>query len=256
MKTTRKVMAAFLAAATALTLAACGGPASTGSTSGSVAAQSNPKTDAAQTKRKILTLDELQATVDKEATDGVASIKAEYDALMPKIGDYAAYTANVDEVDAFYGKVLQQVDELGVTMRERAVDYAATVLSSGKSASEQYDDIDEMYDRIYEDAGDTLYDGVYDGILQDAYSGIYDGVVQSGYDIVAYQEWSDASSQAYKRWSDTSSNVYKSISDFRSDVYGFYSDIKGEIFAKDTERAQEKMERFQKKIDAIKAEQK
>lgn len=256
MKTTRKVMAAFLAAATALTLAACGGATSTGNASDSVTAKSSPKTAAPQTDRKILTLDELQATVDKEATDGVASIKAEYDALMPKISDYAAYTANVGEVDAFYGKVLQQVDELGVTMRERAVDYAATVLSSGKSASEQYDDIDEMYDRIYEDAGDTIYDGVYDGILQDAYSGIYDGVVQSGYDIVAYQEWSDASSQAYKRWSDTSSDVYKSISDFRSDVYGFYSDIKGEIFAKDTERAQEKMERFQKKIDAIKAEQK
>lgn len=245
------VIVAIAACAMTAMLAGCG---QDGGAPGGATTQSSQKAETGKPvqNRKLPTLDELKTQVDQETKQGIDSLDQEFQALKQKVSTYDQFVAATGDVQAFYAKVTSTTDELGVTMRERALDYANVVLSSGKPWADKYDNIDEMYDRIYDDAGSEIFDGIYDGVLKTAFNELYDGVVKSGLDMAGdYQQWSDVSSEEYERWSEASSDVYQSISDFRSDVYKFYSDIKGRILAKDKERVQEKIDDFTEKVDKV-----
>ena len=248
-----KFITVVVASALMLTLAACGGQQSVTNTDNKESASSS-SAPANKNTSKVKSIEEITKEVDKETQDALASMQSDFATLSGKINSYDAFVADTAELQAFYDKVIAYTTSLGVVLRERAVDYANAVLNSKKDSSEQYDDIDELFDRIYDDAGDDIYDGTYEGVLDDAYKTFYDGVIQDGYDLNDYAQWSDVSSQEYERWSDARSDVYEVWSDFRSDIYEFYSDIKGEFFDKDTERAQEKIENFQKEIESLKSQ--
>ena len=255
MTTTRRRAAAAIAAIAAcamtVALAGCG---QDGGAQGGATTQSSQKAETGKTarSRKLPTLDELKTQVDQETKQTIDSLNKDYQTLKQKVSTYDQFVAATGDVQAFYAKVTSTTDEFGVTMRERALDYANVVLSSDRTWSDRYDDIDEMYDRIYDDAGDEIFDGIYDGVLKTAFDELYDGVVKSGFDTAGdYQQWSDVSSAEYERWSDARSDVYESISDFRSDVYEFFSDVKGRILAKDKERVQEKIDDFTEKVDKV-----
>lgn len=90
--------------------------------------------------------------------------------------------------------------------------------------------------QLNEDAAKAMYD-IYDKTLKDMYDIYYDGIIKAAYDVVDYEEWYDARSDAYDDWYDT-----------RSDIYDFQYDLKSEVYDHDDERAQKKMDKFKKSI--------
>lgn len=147
-------------------------------------------------------------------------------------------------MEAFYQSVLKTQQKLTIRMREYCLDYADFILSSDSTFDDKYDEFDEMFDVIYEDAGDEIFDEIYEGLFADIYDDFYDGILSDAYDTVPYKEWSDTHSDEYDLWSDTHSDLYDDWSDFHSDVYDFWSDMKGEMWDDDLEKAREKMDDF------------
>ena len=49
---------------------------------------------------------------------------------------------------------------------EYSVVYAEFIMNSGKDFDDKYDDLDELCDVVYEDAGDVIYDEIYEFWLE------------------------------------------------------------------------------------------
>lgn len=198
--------------------------------------------------------EELIDVAVKDAEDTVAALSAEYEQLKSEVNTYAKYLANINKIEAFYTKVCETNYSLCVRMCEYSLNYAEMIVGSDVSNDDKYDDLNELYDSIYDDIGDEIYDGIYDGILSDMYDDYYDGILDDAYDIAPYKEWSNARSDEYDWWSDTRSDVYGDYSDFRSDVYSFYSDVRSAVWRDDIEKAEKKIEKFRKKVDKLKSD--
>ena len=148
----------------------------------------------------------------KDVEYAVAALNTEYEGLKAEINTYAKYLDNTDKMEAFYAKIQDTNYSLCVRMYEYSLGYAESVVSSDMSNDDRYDELEELYDSIYEDAGDEIYDGIYDGILEDMYDDFYDGLLDDAYDneeYSEYSEWYDARSNEYEWWYDTRSDVYE-----------------------------------------------
>ena len=154
------------------------------------------------------------------------------------------YKRNTDKIEKFYGKVLEETHGICMRLYVYSLEYARYIMDSDKSFGEKYDDFEELYDTVYEDAGDDIYDAIYDGILDEMYDAFYDGILSDSYDEVAYGEWYEANTDAYDIWSDTKSDVYDEWSDMKSDIYDFWVDMREEMWDKDQERAEKKYNDF------------
>lgn len=196
--------------------------------------------------------EELLEIALKDAEDTVAALSVEYEQLLAQVDTYSKYLASVDTIESFYTKICETNYSLCVRMCEYGLNYAKLIVGSDMSNDDKYDELDELYDIIYDDAGDEIYDGIYDGILSDMYDDYYDGILDDAYDIAPYKEWSNARSDEYDWWSDTRSDVYGDYSDFHSDIYSFYSDIRSAMWQDDIEKAEKKIEKFSKKVDKMK----
>lgn len=198
---------------------------------------------------------DLNDIVIKDVEDTVAMLNTEYEGLKAEIGTYAEYLSNTDKMEAFYAKICDTNYSLCVRMYEYSLDYAKSIVNSDMSNDDKYDELEELYDSIYDDAGNEMYDGIYDGILDDMYDDFYDGLLDDAYDneeYSEYSEWSDARSDEYSWWSDTRSDVYEDWSDMRSDIYEFQSDLRGELWSDDIDKAQEMIEDFREDIEKLK----
>ena len=216
--------------------------------------QNTSKAELQSDEIKVSTIEELNELVPQEIEAKVAALNEKYEKLQAEIDTYDKYIANKERIAAFYDSVYQDMQDTCICMREYCVKYAQIILESDKTNDEKYDDLEEMYDEVYDDGGDDIYDEFYDGILDDIYDVYYDGILDDAYDSVAYKEWSDTRSEEYKNWSNTLSDTYELWSDFRSDVYEFWSDMRGEFWDNDLERAKEKIQEFQDDILKIKEE--
>ena len=205
-----------------------------------------------QTEIKADSLDALEEMVNKDVEDTIDALTKDYEDLKIAIDTYDKYKANTETVEAFYGKVLSTQEELTIRLREYSLTYAEMILSSDVDTDDMYDEMEELYDVIYEGAGDDVYDEIYDGILDDIYDVFYDGILDDAYDTVEYSEWSDLRSDEYDWWSDTRSDVYDDWSDLRSDVYDFWSDMRSDIWDDDIEKASENVEDFKADIEKLK----
>lgn len=194
----------------------------------------------------------IEQEVAKSIEDTISGLTNEYEQLKADINSYDKYIKNTDKIEAFYEKINKTNKDLCIKMREYALAFADKIISSNSSNDDKYDEIDVIYDCIYEDGGDGIYDGIYDGILEDMYDDFYDGILEEAYDNAPYDEWSDASSQEYKWWSDTSSDVYEEWSDFCSEVYEFQSDLSSAFWDDDIDEAKERIEDFKEDIDKLK----
>ena len=208
---------------------------------------SSKSASSASSSAKLNTTDELEAIAIKDADDLVAALTAEYETLTRDIDTYEKYRANADKIDSFYLKIVKDTESLGITLCERAATFAELVLSSSASNDDKYDEMDDIYDYIYEDAAEIIYDDIYDGILDDMYNSFYSGILDHKGDA-PYEEWSEARSNEYEWWSGARSDVYSAWSDCRSDVYGLWSDMRSELFSDDIERAQKKLDDFKEDI--------
>ena len=195
---------------------------------------------------------DLSSYVSATVEEVTANLWKEMETLESEIDSYEKYQENIGLVEGFYAKALEETRLLCIQMREESLNYAQSVMASDKSNGEKYDDFEEIYDCIYDDAGDDIYDEIYDGVLDDMYDIFYDGVLDDAYDNVGYGEWSDACSNEYEWWSDTRSDVYEEWSDYRSDVYEFWADMRSELWDDDTERAEKVMDDFAEDIEKLK----
>ena len=197
-------------------------------------------------------IEKLNEIVEKDVDDAITTLKEEYEQLKADIETYNQYLKNTEKIEAFYDNVYEVNKDICIKMYEYSLDYAELIIKSDKSNDDKYDDLEELYDNIYEDAGEKIYNEIYDGILEEMYNDFYDGILEDAYDNAPYDEWLDARSNEYDWWSDTRSDVYDDWSDCRSDVYDFWSDIRNEIWDDDIQKAEKKVKDFQDEIDKLK----
>ena len=179
-------------------------------------------------------------------TDALIS---EYEQLASEITTYEGFLDNTERIDSFYEDVVKETSKLCIVLEGRCATYAEIALSSGDSKGAIYDDLEGMYDAIYEDAFEDIYDDIYEGVLKEMYDTFYDGILKDAYDSASYGQWSDARSDEYSRWSDARSDVYRAWSDARSDIYRFWSSLRSDVYGNKIERAQKELEDFQEDIE-------
>lgn len=254
----KKVISMTLALVMAASLAACGGGASSGS---SAAAQSTPaptpESTAAEAQDSTASAGDdgtLYGTASADIESTVSSLTAAYEALTADIATYDDYVANVDRVEAFYATVVEETRNLCIRLREYGADYVDSVLSSGLTCDEMYNELDVLYDDLYDDAGGDVYDEIYDDLMGDLYDVFYDGILKDAYDTVDYSDWADTHSNEYDFWSDAHSDIYDEWSDFHSDIYDLWSDVRGELWDDDLDRAAEKLADFRADLQSLKEE--
>lgn len=254
----KKVVSMTLALVMAASLAACGGGASSGS---SAAAQSapapTPESTAAEAQDSTASAGDdgtLYGTASADIESTVSSLTAAYEALTADIATYDDYVANVDRVEAFYATVIEETRNLCIRLREYGADYVDSVLSSGLTCDEMYDELDVLYDDLYDDAGGDVYDEIYDDLMGDLFDAFYGGVLSDIPDNADYSAWSDTLSHEYDLWSGTNSAVYDEWSDYLESIYDLWSDVRGELWDDDLDRAAEKLADFRADLQSLKEE--
>lgn len=238
--------------ATGLTVSGCS--AQNASSGGSNAPSASSSIESGGQGSNALALTTLEAVEDasvKDAEDTVAALTAKYEQLVTEIPSYDVYLDNTDKVNAFYEECVSTTNALCISLQKYALNYAQIVLNSGKSYGVQYDDLEGIYDYIYEDAAKVIYDDIYDGILKEMYDSFYDGILKDAYDNASYGTWSEARSNEYEWWSDARGDVYEEWSDCRSDIYSFWSDLRGDVFGDKMDRAQKAINDYQEDIDKL-----
>lgn len=210
------------------------------------------KTTTAIDINKITSLDEIKTFAMNDVQNEINALTTEKEALILEINSYNLYKDNLKKVEDFYAKTLLTTENIGIKMREYSIVYAEFILNSDKSNDDKYDDLEEIYDVVYEDIGDMIYDEIYENTLDSLYDAFYDGILDDAYDTIEYKEWSDASSYAYDLWSDTGSDIYKAWSNATSDVYDFWSDVGSEIYGNDIEGANKEIQEFKDDINKLK----
>lgn len=193
-------------------------------------------------------VDEVITNVQKDIEDTISALILKKETLEGKIDTYKKYKENISEIETFYTEIYDETKHLCIRLREYSLACAEAILASDISNDDKYDDLEIIYDDIYDDAGDDVYDEIYDGILDDMYDTFYDGVLDDAYDEAPYDEWSDFRSDEYDWWSDTRSDVYDEWSDFRSDVYDFWSDMRSKLWRDDMEKVEKVISDFQEDI--------
>lgn len=201
---------------------------------------------------RVNSAEELEELVDKDVTGVVSTLEAEYIKLTEEITTYDQYLEKSDKVEAFYSKVNEETEKLCIRLREYSINYAELVVNSNMTNDEKEDVVEDIYDCIYEKAGDAVYDGIYDGVLKDMYDYFYDGIISDGYDYAPYEEWADILSEEYDMWSDALSDIYDFWSDALSDIYEFWSDVSGAMWDNDIEELKSEIEKFKEEIKKLK----
>ena len=211
-------------------------------------------TTAEQTTKSQVEADSVEALEELiiETADNVVSeLETEYADLLSDITTYNKYVKNADKVEEFYEKVIKKAEQLSIKLCEFSVTYAEILINSNMPYDDIYDELDGIYDCIYDDAGDVLYDDIYDGILDEIYDDFYAGIIEDGMESTTYSEWADVRSDAYKMWADARSDCYEIWADVRSEIYNFWSDIRSDIFGDDIDDAKKTIEKFEKKIQKM-----
>ncbi|MBE7058648.1 MAG: hypothetical protein E7387_06060 [Ruminococcaceae bacterium] len=192
----------------------------------------------------VKSLEELEELVEKDVEKTISELTKDFEELVNTIDTYESYKANIDTIEMFYEKIFINTHALTNRLKIYTLYYAEIIFSADNSIDDKYENMEEIYDVIYDNAGDDIYDEIYDGILDDMYDSFYDGILDDAKNSVEYYEWSDLRSDEYDLWSDTRSDVYDDWSDTRSDIYDFWSDTRGELWDEDIEKAIKEIERF------------
>ena len=269
----KKIIALFLALALVLSATACGAQTTpdtstqndtsneqTNATNESTDTQDeetlNTDSSTENTENTVEpgTLEALEANVMKDVEDSISALQEEMDTLVAEITTFDQYVENADRMEAFYANACTESLLLEICLMEHAVAYAEFIMNSDTDFDDKYDDLDELYDVVYEDAGDEFYDGIYDGILDEMYDIFYDELLDDAYDTVPYEKWLDARSNEYEWWLDARSDCYEIWLDTRSDIYEFWLDLRSATFEKDSEEVAEIIADFKEDIADLKAD--
>lgn len=253
----KKIIALLLVFTLVLLTTACGSqPASIENTSASTSSEGpNSVTTTDTTEDPIAepdSFDALEENVLKDVEKSVSSLSNEMQSLVEETNSFDKYIENVDKAEAFYSKICTESTLLRIRLMEHSVTYAEFIMNSTDDFEEKYDNLDELYDAVYEDAGDAFYDGIYDGILEEMYDAFYDGLLSDVQDEAPYDKWFDACTDEYEWWLDSRSDVYETWLDTRSDIYEFWLDLRGAAYERDTEEIEEIISDFKEDIQDLK----
>lgn len=186
---------------------------------------------------------EIAQAIKLDVENTLEALNDEYEALTDVIEDYDTYVEHAGEVMAFYEEVNNTSQILCIRIQLACADYAEAIIREGGTKDEIYNTLSDIYDVVYEDAGDDIYDSIYDGILDDIYDVFYNGALDDS-DAAPFGEWSKVRSSEYKAWSQSRSGTYKDWSSFRSDVYKLWSRLRSDVFSGKIDRALEKVDDF------------
>lgn len=200
---------------------------------------------------KVDSVDDMEDLITEEFEGTVEKLTKEWEELSSSITTFDEYCENVDKVEAFYNKINTTAEKMSVRMYEYSLRYAEIIVDSDDSTDDMYDEFDEIYDCVYDGAGEILYDDIYDGILEDMYDTLYDDVLDDSDDADSYSEWSDVHSDEYDFWSDTRSDVYDFWSDARSDIYDFWSDVRGDLWDDDLVKTEKTIKDFKEDVEKL-----
>lgn len=246
MKEFKKFLALLLTLCLIVALTACG-EAKEENKSAETQAQ---KEETVQTSDHT-SVSDISATAENDVNETIEKLESEYSSLKSEITTYEVFLQSENRLTSFYQLIVDEHNTLNIRMREYALDMARVIIDSYLSNDDKYDEVEEIYDTIYENCGDDIYDEIYDGILDDIYNLFYDGILDKAYDNADYSQWSNARSDEYERWSDSRSDVYDSWSDFRSDVYDFWSDLRSDLYQEKTDRLEKTISDFQDAINKL-----
>lgn len=129
------------------------------------------------TTEQSLDCEELPSLIEESVEDVLASLDDEATTLIEKVFDYDSYVENYDEIDAFYETICATSSQLCTQMQLFAADYAQAIINATALSSDTYDELEKVYDLIYDDMGDDIYNRIYDGVLEDLYDAFYDGAL-------------------------------------------------------------------------------
>lgn len=202
-----------------------------------------------QKKNAKVNVDNLDEIVTEDVEKTITSLREEADTLIAEIDTYDKYLENVDKIDAFYKKIYEENKLLCNRLREYSLSCVNGIMASNKSKEDKSDDLEELFDCIYDDAADEIYDEILEGIFEDLHKAFYNGILDDAFDSISYDEWADIYDAEYERWSDVSSDAYDDWSDFRSDVYDLYSDIDRALWRDKPEKAEKAIADFKATIE-------
>ena len=246
----RKWIAILLALAMALSLAACGVKEVPQEAPAAPKQEAAPKeTESVPATLPASADEDLEGYIEADVQAALDALTAEYESIIEGVDSYEAYMKQEGQIAAFYENILDTSAQLCTKMRAYSIRLAEGILSSGKDYRDMRDDLDVIYDLLYDDMGDEIYDGIYDGILDDLYDDFYDGALDDQPEDVEYKDWSNARHDEYEQWSDARSDTYEHWTDFRSDVYDFWSDLRSALWDDDLEKAWEEVEDFRKDVE-------
>ncbi|MEF2765901.1 MAG: hypothetical protein U0N43_11535 [Mediterraneibacter sp.] len=260
----RKSIMVIVAAVMMISITACGktnGNTANGQSSNGQVEQEQGNTDvevpinkesSGGETTKAESLDELNELVIQNLENRVAALNSQYEELKNEIDTYEKFSANIQDIENFYSDIYEKTRDICIEMREYSLDYARFILDSDGDKNDKYDDLEELYDTVYDDGGELIYDEIYDGILDEVYDVFYDGILDEAYDTVGYEEWYDTCSDEFERWYDTRSDVYEEWYDTRSDIYEFYYDLRSELWDADFEKAEEIIQEFREDTSNLK----
>lgn len=198
----------------------------------------------------VNTIEELEVIIENDVVDTVSGLQAEYEQLAAEITTFDQYLANIETVNAFYNKVIDENKAICIRMREYSIAYTELVMMSDGSLDDKYDDLEELHNFIYEDACEAVYDGIYAGLMVDIYN-LMDGIsVNDLYSVENYKEWYEA----YELWTDTVSNVYSEWSDSIYDIYAFWSDVRAHLLNEDLDSINDEIVEFKEDVKELREE--
>jgi hypothetical protein len=195
------------------------------------------------------TYEELERVISTDVDTTMSTLEEAYLSLSTEINTLELYINNYDSIEEFYNYVISETEALWLRLYDYSISYVNLIISSGKDFNDMYDDADNIYDEIYDDAGDDIYSDIYDGILEEMYRYYYDGILDDKPESMEYSDWSDLRSDEYEIWSDTRSDVYDTYSDSRSDIYDFVSDIRSALWDDDLEEVNKELADFKETLE-------
>lgn len=186
-----------------------------------------------------VTSNPLEAAIGEASADFVDTAQKlleEQEAMFAEVGDdYESYTVHKDTVQAWYDLAISESESLAERVRDYGRAYYQLVVDNVDITEDRNWEraTEDFYDAVYDDAYDDYYDTIYEDAFENMYDTYYDGVIADAYDMLPYDEWFDAHSEAYDMWFDAKSAVYEAIFDGRSDVYDDYFDVRSAFYGND-----------------------
>lgn len=188
------------------------------------------------TKSEIDSLEGILEEITNDYTETIDCIKSELNKVHQNIGDtYQDYVENKEELTDWYDFALDESESLYKRTDNNVRAYYEKVLE--EINLDEYDDVedamDNIYEAVYEDAMDEYYDVVYEDLLDEVKDIYYDGIIENGKDSVEYGDWLDEYSECYSDWLDSRSDIYSIWLDYRSDFYSDWLNVNSACYLGD-----------------------